>query len=71
MVVRMLLAAALACVAVGTEGDKLNFGKAYSIVMVASVAGLMIHISCAELLPTAQEEAGRDHPPRPCHPPRV
>lgn len=38
MVVRMLLAAALACVAVGTEGDKLNFGKAYSIVMVASVA---------------------------------
>ena len=38
MVARMLLAAALACVAVGTEGDKLNFGKAYSIVMVASVA---------------------------------
>ena len=34
-------------------------------VMVASVAGLMIHISCAELLPTAQEEAGKDHPTRP------
>ena len=65
MVVRMLLAAALACVAVGTEGDKLNFGKAYSIVMVASVAGLMIHISCGELLPTALEEEGKEHPVRP------
>lgn len=34
-------------------------------VMVASVAGLMIHISCAELLPTAQAEEGRGHPSRP------
>lgn len=38
MLLRMLLAVALACVAVGTEGDKLNFGKAYSVVMVAAVA---------------------------------
>lgn len=34
-------------------------------VMVASVAGLMIHISCGELLPTAQEEEGKSHPTRP------
>ena len=34
-------------------------------IMVASVAGLMIHISCAELLPTAQREEGREHPSRP------
>lgn len=34
-------------------------------VMVASVAGLMIYISCAELLPTAQREEGREHPTRP------
>lgn len=38
MLLRMLLAVALACVAAGTEGERLNFGKAYSIVMVASVA---------------------------------
>lgn len=35
---RMLLALVLAVVAVGTEGDRLNFGKLYSVVMVASVA---------------------------------
>jgi len=34
-------------------------------IMVASVAGLMIHISCSELLPTALEEEGRGHPFRP------
>lgn len=34
-------------------------------VMVASVAGLMIHISCSELLPAALEEEGREHPIRP------
>ena len=34
-------------------------------VMVASVAGLMIHISCGELLPTALEEEGKEHPVRP------
>lgn len=34
-------------------------------ILVASVAGLMIHISCAELLPTAQQEEGRGHPTRP------
>lgn len=34
-------------------------------IMVASVAGLMIHISCAELLPTAQQEEGKEHPTRP------
>ena len=34
-------------------------------IMVASVAGLMIHISCAELLPAAQREEGREHPTRP------
>lgn len=34
-------------------------------IMVASVAGLMIHISCAELLPSAQREEGREHPTRP------
>lgn len=38
MLLRMLLAVALVAVAVGTEGERLNFGKAYSIVMVASVA---------------------------------
>lgn len=38
MLLRMLLAGALVCVAVGTEGERLNFGKTYSIVMVASVA---------------------------------
>lgn len=38
MLLRMVLALALVAVAVGTEGDKLNFGKAYSVVMVASVA---------------------------------
>ena len=34
-------------------------------VMVASVAGLMIDISCGELLPTALEEEGKEHPVRP------
>lgn len=34
-------------------------------ILVASVAGLMIHISCGELLPTAQEEEGKEHPFRP------
>lgn len=34
-------------------------------VMAASVAGLMIHISCGELLPTALEETGREHPIQP------
>jgi len=34
-------------------------------IMVASVAGLMIHISCGELLPAAQEEEGKEHPTRP------
>ena len=38
MLARMLLALVLAVVAVGTEGDRLNFGKLYSVVMVASVA---------------------------------
>ena len=38
MLLRMLLALGLACVAAGTEGDKLNFGKVYSVVMVVSVA---------------------------------
>ncbi|MEC4273316.1 LuxR C-terminal-related transcriptional regulator [Adlercreutzia sp. R25] len=38
MLVRMVLALALAVVAVGTEGDRLNFGKLYSVVMVVSVA---------------------------------
>lgn len=38
MLLRMLLALGLAAVAVGTVGDKLNFGKTYSVVMVASVA---------------------------------
>ncbi len=38
MLLRMVLALALVAVAVGTEGEKLNFGKAYSVVMVASVA---------------------------------
>lgn len=38
MLVRMLLVLALAVVAVGTEGDRLNFGKLYSVVMVVSVA---------------------------------
>lgn len=34
-------------------------------ILVASVAGLMIHISCGELLPAALEEEGRGHPVRP------
>ncbi|MCI8652629.1 MAG: ZIP family metal transporter [Angelakisella sp.] len=34
-------------------------------ILVASVAGLMIHISCGELLPTALEQGGRRHPVRP------
>lgn len=38
MLLRMLLALALVVVAAATEGDKLNFGKAYSVVMVAAVA---------------------------------
>ncbi len=38
MLARMLLALVLAVVAVGTEGDRLNFGKLYSVVMVVSVA---------------------------------
>lgn len=38
MLARMLLALVLAVVAVGIEGDRLNFGKLYSVVMVASVA---------------------------------
>ncbi len=38
MLVRMGLAVGLVCVAVGTEGERLNFGKVYSVVMVVSVA---------------------------------
>lgn len=38
MLARMLLAMVLAVVAVGTEGETLNFGKLYSVVMVGSVA---------------------------------
>ena len=63
MLARMLLALVLAVVAVGTEGDRLNFGKLYSVVMVASVA-LVACLPLVTVLHTviAQEMCIRDRP---------
>lgn len=38
MLLRILLAFVIAIFAIGFEGDRINFGKAYSIVMVAAIA---------------------------------